>query len=86
MVTALEHYNLAGDYWRTNQGDAAVAELKHALNLEPNYRKARFDLGCIYGAMSRYEEALGEFHLLLQANPNDAVIYKHIGMLFRKKR
>ena len=66
MATVSEHCNLATDHCKAKQWNAAIAEFKQVLVLEPNHQEALFRLGCIYGGEGRYEESLAQFRRLLQ--------------------
>ncbi len=85
MSTATEHYERAVSHWAAQQHEAAVADLKTALDLNPNFRQARFDLGHSYVVMNRYDEALQEYQILIQADPNNALAYSYIGRMFCQK-
>lgn len=85
MSTATEHYERAISHWAAQRHEAAVAELKTALDLRTDFQQARLNLGLIYAVMNRYDEALQEFQTLIQAGPNDAITYHCVGKMFAQK-
>ena len=62
----------------------AKAELyaKEAIQIDPDARSTRFDLGMIYKGMSKFQKAVQAFQEEIKVNPNDARTYEQLGCLF----
>ena len=85
MSAATEHHEEAMSHWAAQRHEAAAAELKTALDLKPNFRQARLNLGLCYVVMNRCDEALQEFQTLIQADSSDSLAYDCIGKMFAQK-
>jgi Flp pilus assembly protein TadD len=58
---------------------AAVEQFRNALEIDPDYRFARFDLGRALIAAGRPGDALAELDLFLQAHPEDVDAWRSRG-------
>ncbi len=61
------HLGLA--YYHTHEYDEAIKALKVALELDPNYEQAAYNLAKVYSKMKRYEDAIDMIKLCLKINP-----------------
>ena len=57
----------------------AEQQLKHALELDPAYTDARFDLASVEAARSEWEAAAGDFAMVLKERPDNAMARRHLG-------
>ena len=56
-------------YRRSGRADEMIAAYLHAAELDPNYADPHRELGLLYRAQSRPEQARAEFEKYLQLNP-----------------
>jgi Flp pilus assembly protein TadD len=85
-VTALPndaqvHNTLATTYLMTGDVTAGRRSLLKALELDPNYGSAHYNLACLLEKEGRLAEALAEMQKALQANANDASLQEKIARL-----
>jgi Flp pilus assembly protein TadD len=64
-----------------SEGNAVEAEklFKHALEVDPAYTDARFDLASAQAANAEWEDAAGNFRRVLQERPDDQKAHQHLG-------
>jgi len=72
-------YSLAVTLAGTGQLDEAVAELRQALVLQPNYDDARRQLGQVLATQGHVEEAITEFNRAIAARPDAWINYSALG-------
>ena len=72
-------YFLALGYDDMKQGEKAVALLRQVLELKPEMREVRFELGSILEKLNRMAEAEKEFRRLLSSNPDDHSVLNYLG-------
>ena len=61
--------------------DAAAAEFRRALALDPGYRNARYNLARTLSAKGDNANALAELRVYLQTNPDDFEAHSFAGRL-----
>jgi tetratricopeptide (TPR) repeat protein len=61
--------------------EGAERELRRALELDPNYLAAYFDLAALFVNTNQQERAIAEYRKVLDRKPDDASTYTLIGML-----
>ncbi len=66
--------------------EAAVTNMRKALQLFPEYFDAHLQLGNIFLKTDRFNEAIAELDLARQINPNDERAYQSFGLLLMKQR
>ena len=76
---AAVRYSLAVTLAGTGQLDEAVAELRQALVLQPNYDDARRQLGQVLATQGHIEEAITEFNNAIAARPDAWINYSALG-------
>jgi tetratricopeptide (TPR) repeat protein len=57
------------------QFDKSVADLTKYLNYNPNDAEYRFNRGLSYMSLKKYNEAINDFNLTLQSNPQFWQVY-----------
>ena len=62
--------------WSLKNMDAAIASLRHALSLDPNYADAYAMLGAVYNYTGQPETALDYLTRALRLNPTGGYLYK----------
>ena len=58
-------YNLGIDYYKIGQYDNAMAAFRQAINIDPNYIDAYYNLGSILEYLKQDEAALAVFKQIL---------------------
>ena len=61
--------------------EGAEKELRRALELDPNYLAAYFDLAALFVNTNQQDRAIAEYRKILDRKPDDASTYTLIGML-----
>ncbi|MFC2019631.1 tetratricopeptide repeat protein [Chloroflexota bacterium] len=63
------------------QGDyeAAMLEYDEAIRLDPEYARAYYDRGTIYGVLGQHEQAIQEYSEAIRLDPEDAWAYGNRG-------
>ena len=63
------------------QGDyeAAMLEYDEAIRLDPEYGRAYYDRGTIFGALGQHEQAIQEYSQAIRLDPEDAWAYGNRG-------
>lgn len=72
-------YFLALGYDDLHQEDKAIMMLRRVLELKPDSRDARYQLGAIYEKTNRMPEAEKEFRQLVAAHPEDSSALNYLG-------
>lgn len=65
--------------------DSAIAKLKQAIELDPNYFDARHALGMAYYRKEMYDEAIAEGLRSLEIKPGDQLAHTSLSMYYVKK-
>jgi tetratricopeptide (TPR) repeat protein len=63
------HYNLGAAYFGKKELDQALSAVKAAIDLQPQYIKARLLLGFILEAKGLYQESQRELALVVEQDP-----------------
>lgn len=64
-------YNQGVDYYKIGQYDRAMASFRQAIELDPNYIDAYYNLGTILEYLKQDDAALAVFKQIIVRNPND---------------
>jgi len=75
------HYLKAQAYGFQGNTQSDEAELRKALELDPNYLPAYSSLGALYVRTNQQDRAIGEYRKLIALRPDNATPYTLIGML-----
>lgn len=88
LIYATPHYPLANIGWAYyNKKDYRLAEsyYQQALDIEPEFARARRGLGLTYMAMGNTDAAVGELEKAVKAFPKYAQAYLDLGRLYQLK-
>lgn len=64
-------YNIGIDYYKIGQYDNAMAAFRQAINIDPNYIDAYYNLGAILEYLKQDEAALAVFKQIIVRKPDD---------------
>lgn len=64
-------YNTGIDYFKTGQYDKAITAFRQAVNIDPNYIDAYYNLGSILEYLHQDEQALAVFKQIIVRKPDD---------------
>jgi hypothetical protein len=79
-------YNNFGNALRQKgRVDEAIDYYKFALELQPSYSKARYNLSIALALKGRYDEAVEQCRIYLAARPDDAEMYTNLGVILQAK-
>jgi predicted O-linked N-acetylglucosamine transferase (SPINDLY family) len=80
----LFYFNL-GKVQKDNQDfTAAESAFRQALQLEPRYTQAMVNLGSVYEAWGRLDEAIAQYEHALQLQPTDALACNNLGVSYKQ--
>ena len=68
---AILHYNKGIDYYKSGLYDKSIAEFRTAINIDPNYIDAYYNLGAVLEYMQQYDAALTVFKQIIVRKPED---------------
>lgn len=71
MTEAKLYYNQGVDHYKVGLYDKSMAAFRKAIELDPNYTDAYFNLGSILEYLQQYDAALSTFKQIIVRNPND---------------
>ena len=79
-----ELFNLLGvTYKKIGNFDLAIKNLKNALDLNPNYYIAAFNLGNTYNADNKKEKAIKYLQKAIEINPSYSMAFNNSAMVYR---
>ena len=85
-ASILNSYYLIGDSDSQERKSKARAQAEEALRLSPDLGEAHMARGlCFYTADKNYNAALKEFEIAAARSPNNAEVYSHIGIIYRRQ-
>ena len=65
--------------------DEAIAEYKKAIETNPNYAQAHYNLGLAYSGLGMRDEAAGEYNKAIEINPNLAEAHNNLGIIYHHR-
>ena len=71
LVNAKLEYNTGLDYYKSGQYDKAMASFRKAIDIDPNYINAYYNLGSILEYLQQYDAALTVFKQIIVRDPED---------------
>jgi Flp pilus assembly protein TadD len=79
------HFNLAKFFAHTQPRDA-IELYERALELDPQYNKARTGLGAVYVRLNLLDEAVRHLREAVRLDPDEANAYMHLAIALAKKK
>ncbi|MFB6264466.1 MAG: tetratricopeptide repeat protein [Bradymonadaceae bacterium] len=76
------HYEMAGGYFESQDIQAAIRELKTAIEMNPKMAKAHFLLAFIYSGRKRYELAIKHYERAIELEPNYYMAKNNLGSVY----
>ncbi|MGD2245402.1 MAG: protein kinase [Candidatus Aminicenantes bacterium] len=76
------HFDLGVYYMKIKKNDEAEAELKRAIELDPEYGYALNQLAYLYSYQNDFEKALEYFHRYASVSPGDANPFDSMGEMY----
>ncbi len=82
---AKQAYSAGVKFVEEGKTDAAIENMRRAIQIFPDYFDAHLQLGNIYLKQDKLNEAIAELDLARQVNPNDERAYQSFGLLLMKQ-
>jgi len=82
---AVERNDIGARLLEQGKVDAAIAEFKSALSLEPKYFPARLNLAYSYERAERIEDAMKAYREAINFQPRNFFAHNNLGVLYDKK-
>ena len=73
------HYSLGNALAEKGQYDAAIAEYREAIRLQPNLSEAHFELGIALDDKGQYDAAIAEDREAIRLKPDYAAVHYNLG-------
>ncbi len=78
-------YNdLALGYDKLGKHEEAIAALKKAVEIKPDYGEAYINLGSAYSDMGKYEEAIAAYRKAVEMKPDFDAVYNNLGFTYSR--
>jgi len=77
--------SLGATHYEKGMYDEAIAEVKRALELNPNDADAHYNLGATHYEKGMYDEAIAEVKRALELNPNHPEAHYRLGVAYQDK-
>lgn len=84
QALAISHNALGNIYASREQYDLALAEFQKAVELDPEYSAAYFNLGAAYYNLQEYEKTLDIFEKIKDRFPRDWELYFYLGKAYHR--
>ncbi len=85
MSTKEELYKRGVDYFYEGRADGAIAELKKALEIDPEYPDALLAIGMAYADQGMLDEAIEATKKLVALNPDDVLAHTNLSRYYMQK-
>jgi tetratricopeptide (TPR) repeat protein len=79
------HYNYGLALVGRQQADAAIAEFRKAIAINPHFLDAHNNLGAALAGQGRLDEAIAAYQQAIRANPNYALAYLNLGIAYYRR-
>ena len=79
--SAIAHNNAASMLVNAGRLEEAERHLRRALEIDPEYKQPRINLGNIYSRRDEYEKAEKHYQMVLDESPNAPAALKNLGLL-----
>lgn len=80
--TAKEHLTSGNDYFEQDDLEQAIAEYTQAIELDPNYALAYYNLGVAHNDLGELEEAIADYSQVIEIDPTYAEAYNNRGHVY----
>ena len=84
-LTKEDHYYNGIDHFGEGRLDQAIAEYKHALELDPKFADALHGLAQAYFAKNDFDQAIATARRILEIDPDDILAYTTVSRACQKK-
>jgi superkiller protein 3 len=85
VTEAVKRNNVGADFLKQNQLEEAIAEFRRAVEVDPSYVAAHFNLAYAYERAQRFDEAIAQYKQALQLEPNNVFGLNNLGVLYTNK-
>jgi len=82
---AIKQNNFGADLLKQGRLDEAIAEFQRALELDPSYAPASFNLAYAYERRDRIDDAIAQYKKAIQLEPANVMGLNNLGVLYDKK-
>ncbi|GAK57849.1 peptidase S1 and S6 chymotrypsin/Hap [Candidatus Vecturithrix granuli] len=83
---ALEYYQAGIAFLKNKQVDAAIEQLRVAIEMKPDYAEAYRYLGLAYGQKNAWEEASRVLEKAIKSQPDDLLSLKNLGVAYLQQK
>lgn len=79
---AVEFNNIGLKYFQENHYDLALEAYQKALNIEPNYTNALYNMAGVYLKIKEFDKAIEKLEKVVSLKPNDGDSYYHLAAAY----
>lgn len=83
---AMEYYQAGIAFLKNKQVDAAIEQLRVAIEMKPDYAEAHRYLGLAYGQKNAWEEASRVLEKAIKSQPDDLLSLKNLGVAYLQQK
>jgi len=80
------HFQRGNEFYQQGKLDDAIDSYRQAVDLDPDFPNARFNLGIALGDAKRYEDAHACLKQVVEAEPENAAAYNSLGFVASRLR
>jgi len=85
VTEAVKRNNVGADFLKQNKLEEAIAEFQRAVEVDPSYLAAHFNLAYAFECAKRFDEAIAQYKRALQLEPNNVFGLNNLGVLYTSK-
>lgn len=82
---AVKRNNFGADLLKQGRLDEAIAEFQRAVEIDPTYAAAHFNLAYAFERRERFDEAIGQYRKALELEPGNLLGHNNLGVLYDKQ-
>jgi tetratricopeptide (TPR) repeat protein len=86
VTEAVKRNNVGADFLKQNKHEEAIAEFQRAIEVDPSYVAAHFNLAYALECAKRFDEAIAQYERALQLGPDNVFGLNNLGVLYTNKR